>query len=423
MNSIGLLSRGLAYVVLIDAALASATAARAQWPGWGGKNRDFVADAKDLASSWPDSGPPRLWTRPLGPGYSSIIVADDRLFTAYRSGDDELVVALDPKSGTTLWETRYAAPVPEGMDAQFGRGPNATPLWHGGRLYTLGVAGKLHCLDAKTGKEIWAHDLIKEFGAKVPEFGFSSSPVAFKDSLILPVGGPGCAVMAFRLTDGSVQWKKHDFANLYSSPILIQVDGEDEIALITGTHVVGLDPATGDMDWQLPFETQYKTNILTPVWGNDRILFISSVPEVGSRGLRLTRKDGKIAAEQAWETRKMQIGQGNAVRAGDHIYGSSGDDVFFMTSIEASTGKVAWRERGLGKANVVYGNGKLIMLDENGTLAIAKASPEKFEIQSKASVLKKPAWTPPTLVGRHLYIRDTETIMALDLGSASGAGM
>ncbi len=396
---------------------AVASVALAQWPQWGGKNRDFASDAKELAASWPEAGPPRLWTRQLGPGYSSIIADADRLYTIYRSGDDEVVVALDAKTGTTVWETKYAAPIPQGMDPQFGKGPNATPLLHDGRLYTFGVAGKLQALDPKTGAKIWSHDLIQEFEAKTPEFGFSSSPVVYKNSLLVPGGGPGVGLLSFDLATGALQWKRHDFANLYSSPIVIQVDGEDEVVLMTGTHVVGLDPASGDIDWELPFETQYKTNILTPVWGKDKILFISSVPEVGSRGLRLAKKDGKIGVAQAWETRKMQIGQGNAVRAGDHIYGSSGDDVFFMTAIDAGTGNVAWRERGFGKANVLYGDGKLIILDENGTLALAKASPEKFEVLSKVSLLKKPAWTPPTLTGKKLFIRDTETIMALDLGA------
>jgi outer membrane protein assembly factor BamB len=411
-------SARLGKFVTVALLATSATVAHAQWPQWGGTNRDFAADAKDLAASWPESGPPRLWTRQLGPGYSSIIAADDRLYTIYRSGDDEVVVALDAKTGETLWETKYAAPLPEGMDAQFGKGPNASPLLHGGRLYTLGVAGKLQALNPKSGTKMWSHDLIQEFGAKTPEFGFSSSPVVYRDSLIVAAGGPGVGVMSFDLATGAVQWKKHDFANLYSSPIVIQVDGEDEVVLLTGTHAVGLDPATGDIDWQVPFETQYKTNILTPLWGKDSILFISSAPEIGSRGLRLSKKDGRITAEQAWESRKMQVGQGTAVRAGDHIYASTGDDIFFMMAVDAKSGNVAWRERGMGKSNLLHADGKLIILDEDGNLALAKASPEKFEVQSKVSLLKKPAWTPPTLSGQKLFIRDTETIMALDLGAA-----
>jgi outer membrane protein assembly factor BamB len=402
----------------------------AQWPQWGGKNRDFVSDAKGLASAWPEGGPKKIWSRPLGAGYSSIAFVDDRLYTMYREGDvigpagdsnDEIVVALDAQTGKTAWEYKYAAPLPEAMDPQFGKGPNATPLVHDGKVYTFGIGGKLHCIDQKTGKTAWSHDVLAEFGAKTPEFGFSSSPLIYKNSLIVPVGGPGVGVIAFDAASGAVQWKKHDFVNTYSSPIVIRFDGKDEIVLLVGSEVVGMEPATGEMEWRYPFETQYKTNIMTPLWGNDGILFISSAPEVGSRGLKLTRKDGKVIVEEAWTTRKMQIGQANAARVGSHIFACSGEEsVFFMTAIEAATGKITWRERGFGKANVVYADGKLIILEEDGSLALATATPEAFQLKSKVPLLKKSSWSTPTLVGQRLFVRDNETIMALDLGNGAG---
>lgn len=427
-----------AGVVCAFALFGLALPASAQWPQWGGKNRDFVADSKALASTWPEGGPKKIWSRPLGAGYSSITFVDDHLFTMYREADregtvdlgpnrmnpevgNEIVVALDAQTGKNVWEFKYAAPLPEGMDPQFGKGPNATPLVHGGKVYTFGVGGKLHCIDQKTGKPAWSHDVLAEFGAKTPEFGFSASPLIYKESLILPVGGPGVGVIAFDAGTGAVQWKKHDFVNTYSSPIIIRFDGKDEIVLLAGSEVVGMEPTTGEIEWRYPFETQYKTNIMTPLWGNDGILFISSAPEVGSRGLKLTRKDGKVNVEEAWTTKKMQVGHANAVRVASHIYAGSGDEsVFFMTAIEAATGKIAWRERGFGKANVVYTDGKLIILEEDGSLALATATPEAFQLKSKFSLLKKSAWTPPTLVGQKLFVRDNEAIMALDLGNSPG---
>ncbi len=402
----------------------------AQWPQWGGKNRDFVADSKELAAAWPEGGPKKLWSRPLGAGYSSIACVDDSLYTMYRDGDvagpggdsnDEVVVALDARTGKTAWENRYAAPLPEGMDPQFGKGPNSTPLVHGGRVYSFGIGGKLHCIDQKTGKTVWSHDVIAEFGAKTPNFGFSSSPLVYKDSLIVPVGGPGVGVIAFDAAGGAVQWKKHDYVDTYSSPIVIQFDGKDEIVLLAGSEVVGMEPATGEIEWRFPFETEYKTNIMTPLWGNDGILFVSSAPEVGSRGLKLTRKGGKVNIEESWTTKKMQVGQANATRVGSHIFACSGEEsVFFMTAIEAATGKIAWRERGFGKANVVYADGKLIILEEDGSLSLSAVTPEAFQLKSKVALLKKSSWATPTLVGQRLYVRDNETIMALDVGNGAG---
>ncbi len=401
--------------------LALAAPTSGQWPQWGGKDRNFVAESKGLALVWPESGPRKIWSRPLGAGYSSIALDRDHLYTMYREGNDEVVVALDAKTGKTVWENKYAAPLPEGMDPQFGKGPNSTPLVQGGKVYTFGIGGRLQCIDQKTGKTVWSHDVIAEFGAKSPTFGFSSSPLIYKNSLIIPVGGPGVGVIAFDAASGAMQWKKHDFVDTYSSPIVISFDGKDEIVLLAGSEVVGMEPATGEIEWRYPFETQYKTNIMTPLWGSDGILFVSSAPEVGSRGLKLTRKDGKVNVEETWTTKKMMVGQANAARVGSHIFGCSGEEsVFFMSAIDAATGKIAWRERGFGKANVVYADGKLIILEEDGSLALATATPEAFQLKSKVSLLKKSSWATPTLVGQRLYVRDNEMMMALDLGNESG---
>jgi len=408
-------------VVGVAALFLAPTIGLGQWPGWGGKNRDFVADSRDLAASWPEGGPKKLWSRPLGAGYSSIAADGGQLYTMYREGDDEIVVALGAATGKTVWENKYPAPLPKGMDPQFGKGPNATPQIHDGKVYAFGVGGMLQCLDQKTGKKVWSHDVVTEFGAKSPDFGFSSSPIVYKNSLIAAVGGPGVGVMAFDLASGAVQWKKQDTANNYSSPIVIQVGGKDELVLLAGSEALGMDPTNGDVEWRYPFETQFKTNVMTPLFGPDSILFISSAPEVGSRGLKLSRKDGKVNVEEVWATKKMQVFQGTAARVGNTIYAANGNEtLYFMTAIEAGTGNVLWRERGFGKANVIYADGKLIVLEEDGTLSLSTATPEKFELKSKTPLFKKSAWSTPTLVGQTLFVRDDETIVALDLSAASG---
>lgn len=405
-----------------------ASTVSAQWPQWGGKNRDFIADAKDLAAVWPEGGPKKIWSRPLGPGYSSISFDDDRLYTMYRESDaenaadsmdpvlrnsakDEIVVALDAKTGYTVWEYKYPAPWPEGMDTVNLTGPNATPLVHDGKVYTFGLTGKLHCLDQKSGKRVWSHDVRAEFAAKMPGWGFASSPVVYKSSLILPIGGPGVGVMAFDLATGEVRWKNHAFVHTYSSPIVIRLDGEDEIVLLAGTEVLGMNPTSGEIEWRYPFES----NVMTPIWGDDGILFISSW-DLGSRGLKLTRKDGKVSVEELWTTKLMKLGYTNAVRVGNLVCGCSAEyDEYFMTAIEVATGKIAWREGGFGMANVVHADGKLIIM-EKGSLAIAAAPPSVLPLKSKVPSLQKSDWMNPTIVGQRLFVRDHEEILALDLG-------
>ena len=137
--------------------------APAQWPGWGGPDRNFTSSAKGLSSTWPKDGPKQIWKRDLGDGYSSIAADDGRLYTMYRKDGNEIVVALNAKTGETLWEHVYAAKMIEAVSTKFGEGPQATPLVEGGRVYTLGKTGRLECVNAKTGKPIWSHDLVEEY--------------------------------------------------------------------------------------------------------------------------------------------------------------------------------------------------------------------------------------------------------------------
>ncbi|MEE9270634.1 MAG: PQQ-binding-like beta-propeller repeat protein [Candidatus Krumholzibacteria bacterium] len=401
--------------VLLPASLPPA--ASAQWPGWGGPDRNFKADAQGLSTQWSAGGPTQVWSRDLGAGYSAIAVDQGRLYTMYRKGKKEIVVALDAETGKTVWEHKYDAFLLKDMDPQFGEGPNATPLVHEGRVYTLGIAGRLECVDKKTGKRIWSNGLVQKLKATVPEFGFSSSPIAYKDTLIVSAGGKNAGVAAFDLKTGDLRWRKHDFVNTFSSPIVINVDGEDQLVLLVDREVVGLDPTTGDLKWRFPHENQWKTNISTPVWGDDGLLYVTSTGTPGSRALKLTREGGKTNVEEVWTNRKSGIGQGNVIRVGDSLYGSrSSGGPAFVTSIDAKTGKIAWRARGFAQAMMLHADGKLIILDEDGKLALATPTEKELTVHCQHQLLTKPAWTVPTLVGKRLYVRDKVKIIALDLG-------
>jgi len=392
------------------------TTAQADWPQWGGPGRDFQAPTGPLASSWPEDGPKPIWKRELGNGYSSIALNDGRLFTMYRNGKEEIVVALDAATGKTLWEHKYEAPAFKDMETRFGEGPNATPLVRDNFVYTLGVSGKLLCLAADSGTLIWAHDFLEELGATPPSFGYSSSPLLHNDRLIVHVGGEGVGLAAFDARSGSVIWKANDFVNTYSSPILVKVDGEEQIVLLTDREVVGVQPTNGEMLWSHPHVNQWKTNISTPIWGDDGILYVSTGGEGGSRGLRLSRKEDATVVEEVWSSPKMKVGQGTAVRTGDYVYASSGSESSnLITAINVKSGKVVWRQRGFAKANLVSADGKLIILDEDGQLALATATPDKLDVHSKVALFKDRAWTVPTIVDGKMYVRDGAEIMALDL--------
>lgn len=402
-------------IILLCAGSACSTTTT-EWPQWGGPNRNFMVASTGLADSWPQDGPPRLWKRELGDGFSTIVTDSSRLYTMYRTEKEEFVVALDAATGETIWEHKTPSPFTELM-AAYGPGPHSTPLLVGHRLFTIGTNMMMTCLDKSSGKVIWQHDLVEEYGAEVPGRGYACSPLAYKNTVILPVGGKeGQTFMAFRQDDGALVWKKQDFKLSYSSPIIITFEGEDQLVAFMGKGIVGLNPNNGDLLWTHTHETNYGANIATPLWTGDGLLFLSAAYNSGSRVLRLKKENGKTVPEELWYGRKMRIHHGNAIRIGDYVYGSSGDSgPALFAAVNIKTGEVAWRKRGFAKATCVYADGKTILLDEDGQLALLTVTPEGMEVHSKCQVAERTSWAAPTLAGTTLYIRDRKNITALDL--------
>jgi len=387
------------------------------WLQWGGPHQDFQAPAGRLATSWPADGPPRLWDRELGAGYSAILVEQGRLYTMYRDGEDEVAVALDARGGETIWEFRYRAAPAEGHQPGYGNGPRSTPLIVGDRLFTVGVAGTMHALDKHDGKVLWRRELWgPEFGGNLLSHGYSSSPAAYADMVIVPVGGEDAGVVAFDQTDGSVRWKTDRFRNSFSSPLVAAVAGRPQLLLCMAEELIGLDPDTGKLFWRFPIANQWGHNISMPVLTGEDTIFVSS-PQVGARGLRVVAEGDGFRVEPVWSNRRVQVYHGSVVRGGDYVYGSTGVTApAFLVAVDARTGEIVWRERGMAKANCVAADGKLVILDEQGTLYLASASPEQLVVQARARILDRFAWTVPTIVDTTLYARDRNRIVALDLG-------
>jgi outer membrane protein assembly factor BamB len=367
-----------------------------------------------LADSWPRGGPRKIWSRRLGPGYSGIVGDETRLYTIYRAEGREVVVCLDPRTGETLWEHAYDAPLAERHDPDYGDGPNSTPLLTDGRVYTLGVAGLMHALDAETGRVLWSKDLWGDLKGTFLELGYSSSPIAFKETVIVLVGGEDRGAVAFDKADGHIVWQGLDFANSYSTPTIMSVLGEDQLVVAMATEVVGADPDTGELKWQYPIRNQYPQNICLPIRVDDDLVFYSTM-EAGSRGLRVVSRDSS-PVEERWSSRKFQCFYGAAVRIGDYVYGPSGWSAApLLAAIDARTGELAWRERGFATANVIGAGDRLLILDEDGKLALATATPDRLTVHSERRILTFPARTPPTLMGTVLFARDQKSILALDL--------
>jgi outer membrane protein assembly factor BamB len=359
-----------------------------------------------------------MWKRSLGEGYSSPAVENGVLYTVYGKPREEVVIAANAETGATLWE--HATPMTFQSDAagEMGNGPYSTPLIVGNRLFTTGVAGRLQALDKKTGKLLWTQELWTEHRGSRLMYGYASSPIAFRETVIVPVGGPGKALMAFQQADGKVAWSKNDYGNVYSSPILINVGGLEQLAAVMDGAVIGVNPHNGDLQWQVPFKADYSIAIASPVWGPDNVLFVSAEYNAGAKGIELQRTGQQTKATELWNAIRLRLHHGNAIRIGEVIYFSSGGkgSQAILSAVNARSGKIYWQERSIEKATFVWADQKLITLDQDGNLMIAYPSPEGFKIAAKAPLLSRLSWTPPALVGTRLYIRDRRTLMAVDLG-------
>ncbi|MHC4698046.1 MAG: PQQ-binding-like beta-propeller repeat protein [Planctomycetota bacterium] len=409
-----------------------AVEARGEWPQWGGPKRNFTVETTGLADKWPEDGPKKIWYRELGDGYSSILFSDGVLYTMYRrvmAAKDEVSVALDATTGKTIWEHRFSAPLTKPVDDSGwgGKGPNATPLIVADRIFTVGSHAVLHCLDKKTGTVVWMRDLAAEFGAPYPnagQVGYSASPIAYKNTIIIPAGSkrPGNAtgsgaLIAFDQATGDVKWRTLDFEDRTSSPILINFHGQDQLVLHCPPGIVGVDPSDGKLLWSRSFDQNFA--IVTPMFDGTDLLFCAPGRQnAAGRVLRLTEKDGETAVDSVWTNSKIRLFVPSPIQVGKLLFGSN-ERVFFGADIES--GKRLWVKRGFHFASCVYGDGKLIMLDQDGQLTLAIPKSDGLTISSQCEIGGPYSYVVPTLVGKTLYLRDRKYIMALDVGKgASG---
>jgi len=398
------------------AAQSRPAAAAQQWPQWGGPNRDFtIANSAPLKSTWPAAGPKVLWKRDLGDGYSSVVVDGDVLYTMCNRGGVEFTLAADASTGKTLWEHGTPSTFRSAYEEP-GNGPYVTPLILRDRIITTGVTGRVECRSSKDGALLWSQDLWKTHGGTRLDYGYSSSPLAYRDTVIVPCGGTGKSIVALRPNDGSIAWSQLSYPNVYSSPLLIRVGGLEQLVQLMDGHIIGVNPLNGDLQWSIPFKAQYSIAVSDPVWTGE-FLFVSAEYDAGAKVIRLERAGNQVKATEVWSSNRLRLHHGNAIHIDGTLYFSSGGkgSVAVMTAIEIATGKIHWQERTISKASFIWADRKLITLSQDGDLMLVDPSPKGLKVLAKAPLLSNVAWTPPSLVGTRLYLRDRKSLMAVDL--------
>lgn len=393
--------------------LLAGTALAADWPQFRGPHRDGVSRETGLLKNWPAGGPKVLWKVPLGEGYSHLAVSKGRLFTLYGAGNTDFAAAYDAATGKQIWRAPLG---PKYTDGQ-GNGPRSTPTVDGGMVYTLTATGRLSALNAADGKKVWEHDLRAKFGAEPPQWGISTSPLVEGNLLLVDAGGSGGkSLVAFDKKTGKAVWTSQNELAGYSAPIAITVGGVRQVVFFTGRAVLAVSPKDGKLLWRVSWKTDYDVNAAAPIFVPPDKLYVSSGYGVGAALFQIKVTEGRVGAEEVWKSRRMKNQFSSSVLHNGHIYGF---DDSVLKCIVAATGEEKWKESGFGHGSLILADGHLIVLSERGKLVLVEATPAGYREKGSNQILSGKCWTAPTLADGRLYLRNEETMLALDWTGAA----
>jgi outer membrane protein assembly factor BamB len=433
------------FVAFCSALFCTASIAAADdWPAFLGPQRNGTSRETGLNFNWPAAGPPIVWQTPLGTSYSAPAVSGGRLFHFDRYGDEDRLICRDAKTGDELWTLTHETDYQDMLG--YNDGPRCSPVVDGDLVFTMSATGILQCVGASDGKRQWQVDTIREFGVVKNFFGVGGTPAVWNDVVIVniggsPPGGPadiysargnvrgnGTGVVAFDKLTGKVRWQATDELASYSSPVVTEIEGRPWCFVFARGGLVGLDPRTGKVEFEYPWRSPVleSVNASTPVViGNE--VFISETYSVGSSLLRV--RPGGVDVVWKDDTRQrdkaMMLHWNTPVPHDGFLYGSSGrhSSTAVLRCVEWNTGKVRWDQRGLGRCSLLYADGHLVCLAEDGTLLVLRANPEKYdevcsvvlEDDAGNQLLEPDAWTAPVLAGGLLYVRGSDRLVCLDL--------
>ena len=383
----------------------AAVTASIHWTNFRGPDRDGHYRQQPVRTDWGGALTP-LWKQPVGGGYASFVIAEGRAFTIEQRGGRELAAAYDLVTGRELWTSAWNARFQHQMG---GDGPRATPTWDDGQLYVLGATGELRALDAATGRTLWRTDILVDAGAGTMDHGISASPLVVDNAVVvLPGGGNGQSVVAYDRQSGKRVWSALDDPASYSSPMLVTLAGVRQVLTFTATRLVGLSPEDGTLLWEFPWRTP---NIAQPlITAPDRV-FISA--ETDAAMLQLAPgADGQLTARELWRTTRMNNKFTSPVLLDGFIYGL---DESILACIDASTGELKWKGGRYGYGQVMLASGHLIVLTEEGELALVRADPTAHQEITRFPAIDGKTWNHPAMSDGILLIRNIEEMAAFDL--------
>lgn len=396
----------------------SQTTLAQDWNQWRGPSRDGVVSAANTPASWPASLR-RTWRVEVGEGYSSPVVSRGTVFLHARRDPEEIVMAVNAADGKVLWEQKYAAEFKKNQYAvSMAKGPNATPLIVGNRLFTLGVTGIVNAWDTATGKLLWTRDFSKTVDTTKMFCGTAASPLAVGGHVIIQTGSDihGGQIAALDPANGKSVWEWKGLGPGYASPVIVETGGKQQIVTLTNGSVVGLDAKTGAELWTVPFPDEWHENIVTPVWTGTHLIVSGSRP--GTHAFTLNQTAGKWQATEVWKNADIAMYMSSPVYGDGLIYGLSSKKKGQFFALDAKTGVVRWATEGREGdfASVLLTPRHVVYLTNGADLIVASRATDKFTLEKRYDVADAQTWAMPVLIGSDVLVRDATGLMRLTAG-------
>ena len=380
-----------------------------EWPGFRGPNRDGVVRGVRIETDWAKTPPVALWRRPIGPGWSSFAVRGDRLYTQEQRGDDEIVACYRVSTGEPVWTHRDRVRF---WESNGGAGPRATPTLGPGRVYAFGATGILNALDEANGRIVWSRNVAADSEIPVPEWGFSSSPLLVGDLVIVAAAGK---LVAYDAASGAPRWSGADDGPSYSSPHLLTIAGVPQVVLLTGRSAAGVVPADGLRLWELKIPASgLAATIVQPAITADGDLLVSDGEASRMRRVAVAQEGEGWAAAERWATSGLKPLFNDFVVHEGHAFGFDGT---ILASIDVADGQRKWKggRYGNGQLLLLADQALLLVISEEGELALVRATPDKYTEIARVPALEGKTWNHPVLAGDVLLVRNGEEMAAFRL--------
>jgi outer membrane protein assembly factor BamB len=386
----------------------------ADWPGFRGPARDGIVRGVRIETDWSRKPPVELWRRPIGPGWSSFAVHGNLFYTQEQRGDDEVVSCYNLTTGEPVWIHRDAARF---WESNAGAGPRGTPTLNNGRVYTFGATGILNALDARDGSVVWSRKVGSDSGTTIPGWGFSSSPLVVDDEVIVAAAGK---LVAYDLATGDPRWFGPRGGWGYSSPHRVTIDGVAQILLLNRGGATSVAPADGTLLWEHRWPDA-SGNIVQPALTADGDVLIGatdfSASGFGTRRIAVAHGPGGWTVEERWTSTGLKPSFNDIVVHNGHAFGFDGS---ILASIDLKDGQRKWKggRYGHGQLLLLPDQDLLLVLSEEGELALVSATPDQFTEVARFPAIEGKTWNHPVLVGDVLLVRNGEEMAAFRLSLA-----